>query len=80
MSPTIEVQKVLIFPLTNGHTPLGLESEEKVMNSIQPIPNRKHTTSNSLAEKKTRFKATESVVSDHTNTDPASDVDDEEEG
>lgn len=81
--PAIEVPKVMIFSLTDGHAPLGLEPEEKIMNSIQPVNSRKHTTSDSLAEKKTRFKATESVVSDHTGTteaDPGSDVDDEEEG
>lgn len=82
MPPQVEVPKVLIFTLNDGHAPLGLEAEEKIMNAVQPISQRKHTTSNSLSEKKTRFKATESIVSDHTATDadPSSDVDDEEEG
>lgn len=81
MSPLVETPKVLIFFLTDGHIPLGMEPEEKIMNSARPIHSRKHTTSDSLNEKKTRFKTTESVVSDYTGTtDAPSDVDDDEEG
>ena len=66
--------EVLIFPLENDSPPLGLESEEKFMASLH---RRKQKISNEGAEKKTRFvaTATESVVSDRTNTDAASDDD-----
>ncbi|KAI6191999.1 hypothetical protein M3Y97_00288400 [Aphelenchoides bicaudatus] len=77
MPANIEVPKVLIFSLTDGHVPLGLEPEEKITNAARPVHSRKHTTSDSLNEKKTRFKTTESVVSDHT--DVASVASDEEE-
>jgi hypothetical protein len=77
MPTHIETPKVLIFSLTDGRVPLGMEPEEKIISAAKPVHTRKHTTSDSLNEKKTRFKTTESVVSDHT-TDVASDVDDEE--
>lgn len=77
MPAHIEIPKVLIFSLTDDRVPLGMEAEEKIINAAKPVHTRKHTTSDSLNEKKTRFKTTESIVSDHT-TDVASDVDDEE--
>ena len=65
--------EILVFPFNNPRGPLGLESEEKFMASFK----RKQKISDGGAEKKTRFMATtaESVVSDRTNTDAASDDD-----
>ncbi|KAI6198260.1 hypothetical protein M3Y99_01891900 [Aphelenchoides fujianensis] len=76
-SPPVEMPQVLVLAMADGHVPLGLESEEKIMSAVKPHQ-RKTNTSDSLAEKKTRFKATESIVSDHTaTTDAASDDEDE---
>lgn len=71
--------EVLVFPLQNDLSPLGLESEEKFMTSFHH--HRKQKISNKGAEKKTRFvaTATESVVSDRTNTDAASDDEDDDD-
>ncbi|KAI6209735.1 GTPase-activating protein and VPS9 domain-containing protein 1 [Aphelenchoides besseyi] len=76
----IEVPEVLVLTIVDDNVPLGLESEDKIMSAVKPSQQRKHTTSDSLAEKKTRFKPTESIVSDLTaTTDAASDDEDDGE-
>ncbi|CAD5234418.1 unnamed protein product [Bursaphelenchus xylophilus] len=72
-----EVLEVLVFEFSNGFVPIGMEPEEKIMNNAKTKAEKKFNSSESLIEKKTRFKTTESVVSDHTGTTDAPSDDEE---
>ncbi|CAD5229377.1 unnamed protein product [Bursaphelenchus okinawaensis] len=75
--PSEEVTEVLVFEFSHGFIPLGMEPEDKVMSNAKTRNEKSGNLENSTV-KKTRFKATESVVSDRTGTTDAQSEDDEE--